>query len=196
MKQRTSPVGQYILEGLGEIENAHDYIEQLVPLIGEVVLYFNSLESSLDSCLCAFISDRSDQKGLLVLHKMNYKTKVDLYERFTREYLRTMDWDIKAHENLITSLNECGSLRNKVVHANWEYTDEEGFTQVRIKYTKQGLEHELWQFSIESMNEILKKIEAAITALSDFEEECEERMCQWNQDIASRLQGKEADPDE
>lgn len=188
VKQRTSPVGQYIIEGLGDTENAYDYVDELVPLIGEVVLYFNSLESNLDSCLCSFISDRTDQQGLIVLHNMGYQTKVDLYARFTNEHLRMMNWEVEVHDQLLSALGECGALRNRVVHANWGYTDEEGYTQVRIKHTKQGFEHELWQFSIEAMGEILRKISDTIGLLEKFEERCEELMCEWNQEVAVRRQ--------
>ncbi|MNH22880.1 hypothetical protein D3C79_827540 [compost metagenome] len=61
--------------------------------------------------------------------------------------------------SLISDLWECGSLRNKVVHANWMHTNEEGYTQVKIKFSKRGLEHELVQFSIDSLELIIDKIE-------------------------------------
>ena len=58
-------------------------------------------------------------------------------------------------------MRECGSLRNKVVHANWMYTNDDGYTQVKIKITKRGLEHELVQFTKDSLELIIGKIEAA-----------------------------------
>jgi hypothetical protein len=185
VKRRSSPVGQHILDGLGETDNAYEYIESLMPLIGEVVIFFTSLESDLDHRICEFISDRSDMNGLLVLQNTMYRTKVDLYQRFSAEHIRMLDLDMGGLDALVEALKECGTLRNRVVHANWQYTDDEGFTQVRIKFGKKGLEHELWQFSIESMHQVIEKIQATREMLDEFDEEFASQysaQCQRTQD--------------
>jgi hypothetical protein len=161
MRTKVTPVGQFIADGLGETDNAYEYVQELMPLIGEVVIWFNALESDLDHILCNFISDRTDQKGLLVVANMMYATKLDLFERFASDFLRANarapDWFAK----LMSDLRECGTLRNKVVHASWMYTNDEGYTQVKIKVGKRGLEHELTQFTTESLALIVGKIDAA-----------------------------------
>lgn len=161
MRAKTIPVGQLIIDGLGETENAYDYVHELMPLIGEVVLWFNTLESDIDDILCGFISDRTDQKGLLVVGNMMYATKLELFERLTSDFFRAVGDQPTWFSQLLSDLRECGSLRNKVVHANWMYTNEEGYTQVKIKFGKRGLEHELVQFTKESLGLIIGKIEAA-----------------------------------
>lgn len=185
MKVKKSPVGQNILDGLGDTENGYDHIEDFIPWIGEIVVAFNGLEASLDSVLCETFSDRSDQKGLLVLHSMMYSTKVDLYKKFNDDFIRAFDWDIPSYKDLISSLKECGVLRNKVVHANWEYTDDEGYTQIKYKVGNEGLEHELCQFSEESLQNISKKIYETRHALGEFDEECSEKISQWNNTAAN-----------
>lgn len=183
MKNRNSPVGQYIIEGIGDTDEAYKYVEQLLPLIGEVIIFFNSLESDIDHLICEDISDRTDHKGLLVLHNMMYGTKVDLYERFKNEELRLFGWSLSSFEELISNLRECGTLRNKVVHANWQYTNDEGYTHVRFKMGKEGLEHELLQFSVESLEKIIQKIIDTREAIETFEEELEEKHCEWQRKI-------------
>lgn len=185
MKVKKSPVGQNILDGLGDTENGYDHIEVFIPLIGEIVVAFNGLEASLDSVLCETFSDKSDQKGLLVLHSMMYSTKVDLYKKFNDDFIRAFDWDIPSYKDLISSLKECGVLRNKVVHANWEYTDDEGYTQIKYKVGNEGLEHELCQFSEESLQNISKKIYETRYALCEFDEECSDKISQWNNTAAN-----------
>ena len=180
MKVKKSPVGRYILDGLGDTENGYDHIEDFIPWIGEIVIAFNGLEASLDSVLCETFSDRSDKKGLFVLHSMMYATKVDLYKKFNDDFIRAYDWDMPKYKELISSLKECGVLRNKVVHANWEYTDEEGYTQVKYKVGNEGLEHELCQFSEESLQNILKKIYETRHSLGDFDAECSYKISEWN----------------
>ncbi|RGP53348.1 hypothetical protein [Pseudomonas abyssi] len=186
MKIKKVPVGQYMLENLGDTDDAYEYIEGLIPWIGEIVVAFNGLESSLDSLLCETFSDRSDQKGLLVLHSMMYSTKVDLYKKFTEDFLRAFNWEIPIYKTLIPLLKECGDLRNKVVHANWEQTNNDGYTQIKYKLGANGLDHELCRFSAESLEMIFKKIHEARHALSDFEEECQARITEWNNDVANK----------
>ncbi len=180
LKVKNTPVGQYILEGLDESEDPYDYIENLMPLIGEVVLFFNALESDLDHIICNIISDRTDQPGLLVLHNMMFAKKVELYQRFSSDFLRITNLNIPNHKELISSLKECGVLRNRIVHANWQYTDDDGFTQVRIKMQKDGLEHECWQFSIESMQKVIDKIFNTRELLEKFEDECTKKVTMLN----------------
>ncbi|NVN61925.1 hypothetical protein FGL97_01500 [Pseudomonas putida] len=131
-----------------------------MPLIGEVVLWFNTLEADIDNVLCGFISDRTDQKGLLVVGNMMYATKLDLFERFTSDYFRERGDQPAWLPTLLSDLRECGSLRNKVVHANWMHTNDKGYTQVKIKFSKRGLEIELVQFSKDSLDLIIEKIDA------------------------------------
>lgn len=160
-----------MLDGLGEIDDSEEYIQDIVPLIGEVILNFNGLESGLDSCLCEIFSDRADTKGLLVLNKMMFATKVDLYERFILDRNLGMLGALPNHKPVISAMRECGTLRNRIVHANWEYTDIEGYTHVRFKMGKDGLEHELVQFSVDSMEKTIKKILETRTLLGEYEEE-------------------------
>jgi hypothetical protein len=168
MRTKKTPVGQFFVEGLGETDDSYDYVYDLMPLIGQVVIWFNSLELDIDHILCRYISDRSDQMGLMVVSNMMYATKVDLFEKFTTDFLRSRDQPIEWFPQLMSDLRECGTLRNKVVHANWLYTDDDGYTQVKIRVGKQGLEHELTQFTKEAMNLIIGKIEAARDRLDYF----------------------------
>lgn len=168
MKSKKVPVGQLLFESIGETDDSYEYVENLIPKIGEIVIFFNALEADVDQILCRYVSDRTDQKGLLILSNMMFLTKIELFERFSSELLRETDDKFLGYNELISNLKECGSLRNKVVHANWMYTNNDGYTQVKIKFGKQGLEHELVQFSIESMNQILTKIENTRASLDYF----------------------------
>lgn len=186
MKKKKSPVGQYILDGLGDTDNAYVHIHNVEPVIGEVVVQFNSLEAAVSSLICTYISDRSDSHGLIVIQNLMYKTKVELFERFARELQRVYGKEIANFEKLIANLKECGDLRNRVVHANWEYTDENQFTQVRVRYTKNGLEHELWQFTEDSLQKILKLLYDTEHALSDFSDAEYDMIAEWEKEATER----------
>ena len=104
----------------------------------------------------------------MVVSNMMYATKIDLFEKFTTDFLRSTDQTLNWFPQLTSDLRECGTLRNKVVHANWMYTNDDGYTQVKIRVGKQGLEHELTQFTKDSMDKIVAKIDATRTQLDYF----------------------------
>lgn len=141
------------LDNEEEVEN---YLDNSLPMIGHIVMYFNGLEKALDSIICEIFTDRSDSTGLIVLHKMTYSTKVDLFKRFSDDFHSGCNFEIENYENLIHNLKESGRLRNLVVHADWENTDNDGFTYVNLKISKNGMEQEYIQFAEESLMEIIK----------------------------------------
>jgi hypothetical protein len=161
---------------MGDTDNALEYLEDIVPLIGDVVFMFNYLESDIDHVVCGEISDRSDLKGLLVFHKMMYAAKVEVYERIKTESMLMLNLEFPDFKDLVSQLKECGTLRNRVVHARWHYTDDEGYTHVRFEMGKKGLEHELVQFSRDSLEKILEKIIDTKSWLDEFEEEYYEKL--------------------
>jgi len=70
---------QHLSHEIEDETKAEEYIEEALPLIGLIVLYFNSLESSLDSILCQNFTDRTDSTGLIVLSNLNFSSKVNLF---------------------------------------------------------------------------------------------------------------------
>ena len=179
MKNKKSPVGQYIFDGMGDTEEAYEYVQDFLPLIGKVILFFNSLESELDHIICQIICDRADTMGLQVLHNMSYAKKVDLYDRFTREAIRAHAWDdnIEAFGDIISKLERCGTNRNQVVHANWQSTNNDGYTHVKFTKGSQGLEHQFVQYTVESLEKIIKEIIEVSSAIQAFEDEFDNWKC-------------------
>jgi len=53
---------------------------------------------------------------------------------------------------------ESGRLRNLVVHADWENTDDDSYTYVNLKIKKGNIEQEYAQFSEDSLNKIINLI--------------------------------------
>jgi len=149
---------QHLYHDIEDEEEAEKYLDDSLPMIGYITMWFNGLEKSLDHIICEIFSDRSDSTGLIVLHKMNYSAKVDLFKRFSDDFHSCFEEVIEGYSELITNLKESGRLRNLVVHADWENTNEEGFTYVNLRISKNGMEQEYAQFSEESLSKIIKLI--------------------------------------
>lgn len=114
MKQKKKIFVQHIYHEIEDEEKVEDYLDSCIPLIGLIVMYFNGLEKSLDSIICEIFTDRSASTGLIVLHKMAYATKVDLFKRFSDDLHFGSDVKIEGYQKLMANLRECGRLRNLV----------------------------------------------------------------------------------
>ncbi|MEZ4724177.1 MAG: hypothetical protein R2863_05920 [Candidatus Kapaibacterium sp.] len=158
MKQKKKMFEQHLYHDIEDEEKAEKYLDTSLPLIGLIVMYFNGLEKSLDNIICEILTDRTDSTGLIVLHKMTYSTKVDLFKRFSDDFHSVCDIEISGYDKLISDLKESGRLRNLVVHADWENTDDDGYTYVKLKISNKGIEQEYAQFSEDSLQKIIELI--------------------------------------
>lgn len=131
-------------------------------------MYFNAVEKSLDSFICESISDRTDAPGLIVIQKLMFNAKLDLFKRFSEDFHQCFEGEPPKFDELIRELSEIARLRNLVVHADWNSTDEEGYTFVRLKGSKQGMLQEYVQFSVDSLEKLMDRIIAANHLLSDY----------------------------
>lgn len=86
MKTKLKEFTQHLYHEIEDEDKAEEFIDNALPSIGLIVMYFNSLESTLDSVLCENFTDRTDSLGLIVLNKLNYSSKVDLFKRFCDDF--------------------------------------------------------------------------------------------------------------
>ena len=168
MKKKDIPVEQYAsmtdnIEGASE-----EFLDESAPLIGYIVHSFNDLEESLNSVLCQIINDRTDVPGLVVIQKLSYSAKVDLFKRFNlmeASYLKNKNPDM---DKLIERLTESGMLRNQVVHANWEGAHDDGYTSCKLKVNTNGVQHEYIQYTSESLSLIRQYIDDTYSMLDEI----------------------------
>lgn len=177
MKTKLVEFVQHLYHEMGDEDKAEEYLENALPCIGLVVMYFNSLESALDSALCENFTDRSDSTGLIVLNQMNFSAKVELLRRFCDDLQVGMNLELPGYNQIINNLKESARLRNLVVHANWESTDEEGYTYVRLKMSRKGMQQEYVQFTEESLHKIIELIVNTTSELHEFWEHRSEVLC-------------------
>jgi hypothetical protein len=110
---------------------------------------------------------------------MQYATKVDLFHRFCDDFHRAFTVENEHYPELISKLKEVGRLRNIVVHADWESTDEEGYTFVRAQINKQGIKQQYVQFSQDSLDKIVDLIGEARQQLESYWEKRGDILASW-----------------
>lgn len=168
MKTKTKQFIQNLSHDIEDEDKAESYLDESLPLVGLVVMYFNAVEKSLDSLLCEIISDRTDAPGLIVIQKLMYAAKLDLFKRFTDDFHLCESAKPPKFEELTTELGDVARLRNIVVHADWSSMDEDGYTYVRLKSSKSGLLQEYAQLSVASLEALIDRMIAVNHSLSDY----------------------------
>lgn len=183
MKVKKIDFVQHLYHDIDNEDEAQDYLDDILHLIGFIIMYFNGLEQHLDKVICETFTDRSDSTGLLVLHRMGFSTKVELFKRFCDDLHSScpaIKIDLNKYDKLISNLAESGRLRNLVAHADWENTDEKGYTFVRLKISKSGMEQEYVQFTEDSLKEIITLILKTRMQLGEYWEDRNEKLYRGN----------------
>ena len=72
MKKVAKELGQYLYENHDLEKDSEEFLDETAPLIGYIVHYFNSLEQTLDHAICERVSDRADEPGAIIIHKLSY----------------------------------------------------------------------------------------------------------------------------
>lgn len=176
MKRENKKLGQYFFENHDLEKDIEEFLDESAPLIGYIVHEFNSLEQSLDSAICERISDRSDEPGAVVIYKLSYSGKVDLLYRMVRSMELAIGKELQSFKRLIEDLKKCGTLRNAVVHADWDHVNEKGYTYVKLDFNKDGMKQHYWQFTPESLLDIIKFIRETYLSFDDFYDEKQEML--------------------
>lgn len=121
---------------------------ELFPLIGEIIVSFNNVESSLDYLIADAINMRSRQPGYTIAAEVPVFTKkINLYRALYGPSVEKsgMKEFHGLYASVVRQLFQIKDVRNDVVHANWDdalctyevklrlATDEKGvYTQTKV----------------------------------------------------------------
>lgn len=178
MKKADRQLGQYIFDNQDFEGTPKDFFEETAPLIGFIVHSFNSLDGLLNSTICELINDRTDQPGAIVIYKLPFSSKVDLFYRLVRSMEIGCEGEIPCLKKLVEDLIKCSQLRNAVVHAEWDHVDEKGYTFIKMHFGKNGMRQQYWQFSPDALEEIDNFIDATFELFDKFDEEKQKLLSQ------------------
>jgi hypothetical protein len=172
---------QFIFETINCDCADEKFLEKTAPLVGKVVQKFNSLERELNSAICSMFSDDYDPMGLVVICGMTYSQKVNLLERLLKHDLRMMGKKDEWFDDLFLKLQRAGKLRNVVVHADWQSSEEDGNTPSSMKLKHGVLQQEFFNFTPKTLRDIIREIDKAKRLMEEFEDktaklmDCDER---------------------
>ncbi len=174
MKSKRTPLQQFsfltkYLEGDND-----KFLKSISSHIGNVVIEFNLLEERLTALICQLIINDIDAIGLIITQNMNFSAKVDLLNRYSLYTQDIFRKKIAIHESFIEQLKESSRLRNLVVHADWNHSDLDGFTFVKIRIKDGKLDQEFIQLDEESLIYVRNKIIEPYNSFDDYKEKYNE----------------------
>jgi hypothetical protein len=141
-----------------------ELLNEAAPLIGLIIIFFNSLEDQINTYICEILSHSEGKDELIYtfLAEMGYSQKVTiltrLYGQMIREFEDSEDM-LDQLSALEATLRNAGTARNQYAHADWTGISSKKFIRVKTKAKKQGVEHTFIRFSKEDMKSDLKQIE-------------------------------------
>ena len=171
MNTSDKQLGQYIFENHNFDGSIDDFFKETASAIGSIVHSFNSLDGQLNSTICELINDRTDEPGAIVIYKLPFSAKVDLFYRLVRSMEVAYSGEIPSFKTLIEDLRKCAILRNAVIHAEWDSIDDNGYTYVKMHFDKNGMRQHYWQFTPDSLEEIDEFIHVTYMLFEKFEDQ-------------------------
>lgn len=157
-----------------EDDELTDYLEELAPQIGWIVIFFNSLEDTVASCLRdlmlrdPFQDERLDVFLTEMLFSGKSRALIHLYGQAISDCgLKTTHQDLTAIEQLLV---ECAKRRNEYAHADWVGLKQGQIVKVKSRSQKQGIVHRYKRFSAADVAEDVDFIDSARDTLYEFHE--------------------------
>lgn len=161
------------LEAVDEIELV-EYLYDLAPKIGRIIIYFNSLEDAVtDFIREAILRDPiQDERMDVFLAGMMFSAKVrallDLYGQMIESGGLTT-----THEELSkidAMLVECANRRNEYAHADWIGMKHGGYVRVKSQSKRSGISHRYKRYDLTQIQADIDFIKEAPVKLYEFNE--------------------------
>lgn len=156
------------------------YLEEIVPGIGWVVVYFNSLEDHVSDFIReAILRDPfQDERLDVFLAEMMFAGKcralIHLYGQMIEgKTVQFLHADLNALEAM---LFECAKKRNEYVHADWIGVRAEWYVRVKAQSKKTGVFQRYKKFDLARIKEDAEYISAARHNLIEFNDTIHEQL--------------------
>ncbi len=169
-----------VLEQYGHPFGNEDFLKRkgYPQAIGNFLIAFSYLETSLDHLIITIISDRSDEPGYRIVKYLNFRNKTELAREEYWNMItyisnkRLKEKHKKKFEVIFQKLVELSEFRNKVVHANWMTLDERGYVRVKIgKNSEYGwIEFENWKITPDLLHKFTRQANAIGSRIDSFKE--------------------------
>lgn len=179
----TAPL-QLTLRQAEELETVEDdelfnYLVDLAPEIGWIIIHFNALEDQVAGFIReAILRDAlQDERMDVFLANMLFSSKaralLDLYGQMIEDGALAVTYaELREVDVLLT---ECSTRRNEYAHADWIGMKLGGYVRVKSQSKRSGISHRYKKYELAQVQADVDFISAARDTLYEFNERV------WNQ---------------
>lgn len=161
-------------------EELDAYLEEIVPSIGWITVYFNSLEDHIsDFIRQAILRDPfQDERLDVFLSEMMFSGKCRALMHLYGQMIETksVQYTHKDLDALETMLFDCSSRRNEYAHGDWIGVRKENYVRVKSQSKKTGVFHRYKKFDMTRLNEDVEYINNARFTLDEFNDKIYEQL--------------------
>lgn len=150
--------------------------KEYYPLIGELISIFNGIEQELNESLVTLINNEQDEIGWILISDMPYSSKVKTWSRLINYYINELEEKggkdsskiNKDYKSIEKTLEELGTDRNAIAHADWEGMNENLYVKARTKHSKNGVEHFHIKLNKEEFEKLIERFDKWSLEFSNF----------------------------
>lgn len=134
---KTKPFDQYFDYEENNLSKQKEV--KLQESIGKLFMSFSFVEQDLNDALCSLINDRADSVGVLIIRKMFFKQKLNIYKDMVSDFIRCVGGPTKSKkllnktDSVIKKAEELSEFRNDIAHADWTTLDKDNFVTISIE---------------------------------------------------------------
>lgn len=166
------------LEGV-EDEELFNYLVDLAPEIGWIIIHFNALEDQVSGFIReailrdAFQDERMDVFLANMLFSSKARALLDLYGQMIEDGALAVTYaELREVDVLLT---ECSTRRNEYAHADWIGMKQGGYVRVKSQSKRSGISHRYKKYELAQVQADVDFISAARDTLYELNERV------WNQ---------------
>ena len=152
-----------------------EYLEEIAPFIGYVIIFFNSLEDVTAGFIreCILRDPDQDERLDVFLADMLFAGKCTALMHLYGQIVETTLPGEVTHDDvnaLEKTLLECAKRRNEYAHADWIGLREEAYVRVKSQSKKRGLFYKYRKFDVAQMEADVDFIRTSRDELEAFHE--------------------------
>lgn len=163
-----------LIDHIEDFDELYDKLEEVTKYIGQVIIEFNALESSIEYLIAEQMMRSGDQDDRIYvfLSEMMFQGKakalMNLYGQIIEGCpVQTTADDLKIIDK---RLEECARIRNEYAHAHWEEISSSNYVRVKTRSNKKGVFQKYRLFDLKQLETDVYFIMESPSIIGNFDE--------------------------
>ncbi|MCY1546916.1 hypothetical protein D9M68_829410 [compost metagenome] len=168
------------MEPVDSEDELSEYLDELAPYVGWIIILFNSLEDAVSQCIReAILRDPyQDERMDVFLSEMMFAGKCRSLMHLYGQLIQSGGIKLKQEELVLLEkkLIECSKRRNEYAHADWIGMKEGRYVHVKSQSKREGVTHRYRKFDLSRIQNDVDFIDQARDELDEFNERIHDQL--------------------